>query len=200
GGWAGLLDPETAEWRAAPDGPAAGTVVRHPAGGYAWLTGNKLRRRAPDGSQLPSVALDVEGRLLALDPGGWPVVRAVTGSAVRVNPGTGEVASRISGRALAADADGTVIVLAGMDARHRELARRVDLERVLADGTRTGPHRLDLKTSPVLDPPVRVAFAPDGAMLVLGGSTWWRRLPDHDWWGAVVERWEPVWTGETAAR
>jgi hypothetical protein len=56
-----------------------------------------------------------------------------------------------------------------------------------------------VKASPVLDPPLRIAVAPDGAVLVLSGSTWWRREPDHDWWGAVVERWEPVWAGEIRA-
>ena len=46
---------------------------------------------------------------------------------------------------------------------------------------------------------VHVAIAADGALLILGGTTWWRRQPDHDWWGAVVERWEPVWAGESSS-
>jgi len=56
-----------------------------------------------------------------------------------------------------------------------------------------------VKASPVLEPPVRLAVAPDGGLLVLAGSTWWRREPGNDWWAAAVERWEPVWAGEIRA-
>jgi hypothetical protein len=199
GGWAGLLDPVTSEWNEAPDGPAAGTVAVHPGGGYTWLAGDRLRRRLGDGSQAATLVVDAEGRLLGLDAAGWPGVRTARGEAVRVNPANGDVAARIRGTVLAMEPGGAVLVLDGMDARHRELARQIRVRRVLPDGTATGPHRLDLKTSPVLDPPVRVAFAADGAMLVRAGSTAWRREPDHDWWGAVIERWEPVWAGELRA-
>jgi hypothetical protein len=44
---------------------------------------------------------------------------------------------------------------------------------------------------------VSAAVLPDGALLLLGGTTWWRREPAHDWWGVSVERWEPLWAGVT---
>jgi hypothetical protein len=193
GGWAALLDPVSGEWKEAPRGPEEGTVAAHPSGGYAWLAGDRLRRRLADGSQVPGVSLPAAGRLLGFEPAGRAVIRGVTGEAVRVESGAPAV--RIPGAALAMEPGGAVLVFAGIEARHAELAREIRLLRVLPDGSASGPFALAVKASPVLDPPVRIAAAPDGTLLVLGGTTWWRREPDHDWWGASVERWEPVWAG-----
>ncbi|MGQ0720411.1 MAG: hypothetical protein ACT4PE_02430 [Candidatus Eiseniibacteriota bacterium] len=194
GGWAALLDPDSGEWHEAPRGPEAGTVAAHPSGGYAWLDGERLRRRLADGSQVAGAALAVSGRLLGFEPSGRAVVRSGTGEALRVDPGTA-AAARVEGPALAMEPGGAVLVYAGLGARHAELAREVRLLRVLPDGSTSGPFALAVKASPVLDPPVRVAAVADGTLLVLGGTCWWRREPDHDWWGASVERWEPVWVG-----
>jgi hypothetical protein len=142
--------------------------------------------------------VDAGGRLLGFDPAGRPVVTA-SGQAMRLGRGSGAVTERIAGPALALAPDGAVLTYAGLQGRHAETACGILVERCLPDGTRTGPWPVDVKASPALEPPVRAAFAPDGALLVLAGSTWWRREPDHAWWGAVVERWEPVWAGETRA-
>jgi len=196
GGWAAVLDPITNAWRTAPAGPETGTVAPHPEGGYAWLTGKTIRRRLVDGSDGPTASVDVTGRLLGFDPSGRAVVRGITGEAVRVSAANGAVVERIPGRALAMEPTGAVLLLAGLGARHAELAVEVSLERALADASRAGSHPIAVKAAPVREPPSVVAVAPDGALLVLGGTTWWRREPDHDWWGATVERWEPVWAGE----
>jgi hypothetical protein len=194
GGWAALLDPAAGEWRAAPHGPEAGTVAAHPTGGYAWLDGERLHRRLADGSQTTGASLSAPGRLLGFEPSGRAVIRTATGDALRVDPGTA-AAVRVAGPVLAMEPGGAVLVFAGLGSRHAELAWEIRIARVLPDGSASGPFALAVKASAVLDPPVRVAVAPDGALLVLGGTTWWRREPEHDWWGASVERWEPVWAG-----
>ncbi|HMB71012.1 MAG TPA: hypothetical protein VKU85_16975, partial [bacterium] len=198
GGWAVELAPAAGSWSAAAKGPESGTVATHPGGGYAWLTGNALHRRTAGGVEPAPIRLEAGGRLLGFDPAGRPVV-AASGQAVRLGRGGGEVTERIPRPALALAPDGAVLTYAGLEGRHAEIACGVRVERALADGGRSGPWPLAVKASPVLSPPVRVAVAPDGALLILSGSTWWRREPDHDWWGAVVERWEPVWAGEIRA-
>jgi hypothetical protein len=194
GGWAALLDPESGEWQEAPRGPEAGTVAPHPSGGYAWLDGVRLRRRLADASQVAGAALPLSGRLLGFEPSGRAVIRSGTGEALRVEPGTAATV-RIEGPALAMEPGGAVLVFAGLGSRHAELAREIRLLRVLPDGSTSGPFALAVKASPVLDPPVRIAAAAEGTLFVLAGTSWWRREPDHDWWGASIERWEPVWVG-----
>lgn len=198
GGWAVELVLDEGSWRAAKKGPEGGTVAPHPGGGYAWLTGDVLHHRRADGTESEVLHVDAGGRLLGFDPAGRPVV-AASGQAIRLGRGTGGVTGRIAGPALALAPDGAVLTYAGLEGRHAEIACGIRVERALPDGSRTGPWPLEVKASPVLDPPVRVAVAPDGALLVLAGSTGWRREPDHDWWGAAVERWEPVWAGESRA-
>jgi hypothetical protein len=195
GGWARRLRLPEGRWLPVAPGPETGTVAAHPDGGYAWLTGRSLHRRLADGTEPPPMTVDAPGRLLGFDPTGAAVVRLSTGNAVRLDPGSGAVVARIEGRVLALDAGGAVLLLEDLDARHRELATGVRLGRVLPDGAVRGPYPLALKTFPADEPPLRVAALPGDGLLVLGGTTWWRRLPDHDWWGATVERWNAVWAG-----
>ncbi len=198
GGWVALLDCRTGIWSHVPPGPETGSVAVHPDGGFAWLTGRTLRRRDEGGRNLPDITVDVSGRLLGFDSQRHAVVGLESGEAVRVDPITGGVTERIAGHALTVDRYGAVLLLDGLDARHPELAREIRIVRALPGGAFRGPYPLAIRASPVLDPPVLVAPTPD-ALLVLGGTTWWRRLPDHDWWGVTVDRWEPVWAGETGA-
>ncbi len=196
-GWARFLDPATGAWSPVPDGPETGTVAAHPDGGYAWLTGRTLHRRDVAGVDRPATEVDTPGRLLGFDPAGRVVVRIANGNAVRLDPSTGAAVDHLEGVALTVDETGAIVLLEGLTARHRELALGVRLARVLPDGTRLPAVPLAIKALPAQDPPLLLASTPDGALLALGGTTWWRRLPDHDWWGATVERWEGVWAGES---
>jgi hypothetical protein len=200
GGWAGILDPSTGRWSEAPPGPETGTVVADADGGLAWLVGRTLLRRDAAGRSLDDLTLDRSGRLLGFDPSGHPVVRLPDGSAARLSPVTGAVASTLPGEVLAMEPSGAVIRLAGLDARSAEHALAIDLGLVLADGTSLPPFRLPFRPLPRSDgPAVLAAVTSDGSLLLLGGTTWWRRAPGHDWWGATLERWEPVWAGERRA-
>ncbi|MCA9753531.1 MAG: hypothetical protein KC591_15155, partial [Gemmatimonadetes bacterium] len=199
GGWAYFLDPEAGTWTPVPPGPESGTVAAHPDGGYGWLTGREIRRRDASGRGLPPLTVDRSGRLLGFDPSGHPVVRLESGDAVRLNPANGGVVNGVPGPALAMESSGAVVRLASLDARHREVALAVDLELGLTDGSTAGPFRLPFRPFPAEgQPAVRAAIAPDGSLFLLGGTTWWRHAPENDWWGATLERWEPLWTGESA--
>ena len=43
---------------------------------------------------------------------------------------------------------------------------------------------------------MEIAVTPDGRLLVRGAPPRWRVGPEHDWSGALVEAWDPVWAGE----
>jgi hypothetical protein len=196
GGWAGVLDPATGGWSGAPRGVDDGTFVLAADGELALLVARQLTRPEQDAAPRPA---PVSGRLLALSATDEALVRTYGGNAVRVGP-DGVVTGHVDGVVLAAEPGGTALILAGLSARHAELATAVLLARVFPDGTTEGPFRLDVRASPVAEPPLAAAFTPDGTLLLLGGSDSWRREPDHDWWGASVERWIPVSTDGSAAR
>jgi len=187
GGWAAVLDPATGAWSAAPPRADDGTFVLDARGELVCLVARELSRPERD-ARWPS---PVAGWLLGIAPDGSALIRTYGGRAVRVGP-DGTTRGHVAGIVLAADPSGAAIVLAGLSARHAELSTAVLLSRALPDGTTEGPFRLDVRASPVAEPPLAAAFTPDGTLLLLGGSDEWRRAPGHDWWGASVERWVPV--------
>lgn len=195
GGWASLLS-SSGEWKPVAPGPEAGTLAPCAEGGIAWVVGSELRRRGSDGVDVPPRLLDAPGRLIGIDPQGRVLLRVVSGETLRVDV-DGRVVERISGPVLCADASGAALTMTGLDRRHAEIATGIRLERWLGDGSRGGPYTLAVRPSPLLDPPVLAAPVADGSILLLGGTPTWRRAPDHDWWGTTVERWEPVWVGDS---
>jgi hypothetical protein len=193
GGWAALLFGS--EWKTVAPGPEAAPVAPDVDGGLAWVVGAEMHRRAVDESDSPPHVLDATGCLLAIDPQGRALLRDPNGQAVRVDAG-GRVLERIPGPVLCVDALGATLTIAGLDRRDAEIATGMLVLRWLGDGSRGGPYPIAVKTSPVLDPPVLAAALRDGSILLLGATPRWRREPGHDWWGASVERWDPVWVGE----
>jgi hypothetical protein len=193
GGWSADLDVEAGTWSEEPAGPEAGTVVAAGPGAIAWLRGNALHVRSGDGETTD--ALDATGRLLGLDSSGQPIVRLPSGDALRATRGGG-IRGRVPGQVLAADATGTVLRLDRLNARHAELATGFTVDRVFVKGPRDGPWPIDLPTSPAGETPVEIVATADNSLIVRGGSTRWRSLPEHAWWGATVEIWRPVWAGE----
>jgi hypothetical protein len=103
---------------------------------------------------------------------------------------------RIPGALLGVDGSGCALVLDRLDRRHAELATGAWVIRVPGDGSRSPSYPFAVKAAPTMDPPLTCAPAPDGSLLVFGGSLGWRRGPENDWWGAQVERWEAAWVGE----
>jgi hypothetical protein len=195
-GWVALLDLDAARWTGVAPGPGSGTLATHPDGGYAWLAGRILTRRLADGRDEPPLVLDVTGELLGFDPAGNAVVRLPDGGAGRFNPKSGALIATIEGVPLAVDPGGAVLLLDRIEPASAVVARRARIRRVLADGSAGGSFWLDFRPSPVLDPPLRVVPRAGGSLLVLGGSTFWRRGPSQAWWGASVEVWDSVWTGQ----
>jgi hypothetical protein len=141
--------------------------------------------------------LDVTGELFGFDPAGNAIVGLAEGGAGRVSAATGALLATIRGTPLAVDASGAVLVLERLEPPDPIVARRVLLGRVLPDGSSGGSFWIDTKPAPGLDPGIRIAKRADGSLLVLGGSTWWKRGPRNDWWGASVEAWNSVWAGRT---
>lgn len=193
GGWASLLDPATGAWSPAPARVEDGTFALDPDGEIVLLQARQLSR--PERKE-PAWPAPVTGWLLGVFPGGEALVRTYGGNAVRVGP-RGNDTGHVTGVVLAAAPDGAALVLAGLTARNAELSTGVLLSRALPDGTVEGPFRVDVRPSPATDPPLRAAFTPDGALLLLGGADGWRREPEHDWWGASVERWIPAAAGDS---
>jgi hypothetical protein len=196
-GWVSRFDLESATWNEVPPGPEVGSLAAHPDGGYAWLAGKTLRRRLPGGDDGPPLVLDVTGELFGFDPAGNAIVGLAEGGAGRVSAATGALLATIRGTPLAVDASGAVLVLERLEPPDPIVARRVLLGRVLPDGSSGGSFWIDTKPAPGLDPGIRIAKRADGSLLVLGGSTWWKRGPRNDWWGASVEAWNSVWAGRT---
>lgn len=205
--WANLLDPITLGWSdlsrlvGLPDngfGPASGTVVADPQGRLSWLTAKTFSQLDRAG-RFTSMEVDVPGRLLGTGSTGQPVVGLASGGAAQLTT-SGAVRHRTEGQVLAADHAGGLLVLDAIDARHAELGTGIVVSRTLPDGHRVGPFRLAVRTSPAADAPVAVAVTGEGTLLILAGTTSWRREPMHDWWGSVVERWDPVWVGNLLAR
>ena len=197
GRWAAVLDLDTSSWGSSPPG-LVGPVAPRPEGGYAWMDGKTLRRRARDGSDDPPVALDRGGDLLGVDPVGRPVIRHGSG-AVRLSPVNGAILSRVEGRPLALESTGSILLFDGTDSRHPELTREVRLRRALPDGSELGPFPMAMKTFPSPAPPLLVATVPDGRLLVLspsGPSGVSQEATPETAETAVVELWEPVWAGE----
>ncbi len=193
GGWAFRWNVALDRWEPVDPGPEAGTVVRSGLSDLAWLKGGHLFERR--GEETVEAPLDATGTLLALDSAGQPIVRLPSGEAIRAMRGGG-LGPRIEGRVLAADGTGTALRLEQLNARHPEIATGFTVTRHFVGGGEDGPWRIDVSPSPVLDPPVEIAVTPDGRLLVRGAPPSWRVEPEHDWSGAVVEAWDPVWAGE----
>ena len=202
--WTRRLDPATGGWSemsslAGLDGveaaPHTGTIVSDASGRLCWLTGRTLH--AAEGGRVSSCPVDVSGRLLAA-PASGAVVALPNGGAAQLSS-AGAVNRRVAGDVLAADPFGGLLLLDGLESRHAELALGIRVFRVHPDGSRSGPFRLETRPSPSASQPVFAGITPDGSLLLLGGTTHWRREPDHDWWGAVVDRWDPVWVGRITA-
>jgi hypothetical protein len=196
GGWAALLTRD-GHWKPVAPGPETGTVASDPSGAVEWVVGSELHRRSGDGAEAPPRRLDATGRLIAVDPLGRALLRTASGEIVRIDPSDGRVMEHVPGPALCVDASGAVLTLAGLDRRHAELATGVLLARCPGDGSRSGPYLVAIRTSPVSDPPVLAAPGPGESILLLGGSTSWRSGPENDWFGVTVERWQPLWVGQT---
>jgi hypothetical protein len=156
-----------------------------------------LHHRDASGAERATRRLDAAGRLLGIDAAGSALVRTASGDVVRASAEDGRVLEHLDGVVIGIDGAGAALQLHDLDRRHPELATVVRLVRTSPGGRQSEPFPLAIKPSPVLEPAVLAATRLDGTLLLLGGSTHWRRGPDHDWFGATIDLWDPVWVGET---